>query len=133
MPTPDGNALYACMRRSGRKIGLDVGYSDARLAGHWVAWERHAGGEWRIDVHNLRSGRERLIIGHADGAALFLTTTGTAVWAQQLDSDVGVFANDVTRGGRLLARGAIDPASLRLAGLHVSWRADGGDYSADVR
>jgi hypothetical protein len=133
LPTPDGSALYACIRRSGRKIALDVSFSDARLSGRWVAWQRREGGDWRIDVRDLRSGRERLVVGHAAGKALFLTTTGTVVWAQQLDTDVGVFANDVARGGHLLGRGAIDPASLRLSGHRASWRADGGDYTADVR
>jgi hypothetical protein len=133
VPTPDGGGLYACIRRTGRKVPLDIGFSEARLSGRWVAWERHPGGEWRIAVHDLRSGRERQIFGHATGHALFLTTTGTAVWAQHLDSDVGVFANDVRTGGHLLGRGAIDPRSLRLAGHLVSWHADDGDYTAEVR
>jgi hypothetical protein len=133
LPTPDGSALYACIRRTGRKVPLEIGFTNARLAGRWVAWQRHLGGDWRIVVHDLRSGRERLIVGHAAGSALFLTTTGTAVWAQQLEPDVGVFANDVATGGHLLGRGAIAPASLRLDGRHVSWRAGDGDYSADVR
>ena len=40
VPTLTGNALFACIRRSGRKIALDDGYTNARLAGRWVAWER---------------------------------------------------------------------------------------------
>src|SRR5213075_3035265 len=95
VPTPGGAALYACIRRSGRKIPLDLRYADARLAGRWVAWQRHSRSKWRIDVHDLRTGRERLIDGHVTDHALFLTTTGTAVWAQRLDSDVGVFSNAV--------------------------------------
>jgi hypothetical protein len=134
VPTPDGSALYACIRRSGRKIPLDIGFADARLAGRWAAWQRRQGsGDWRLDVRDLRTTRERLVIGHAAEHALFLTTTGTVVWAQRLDPDVAVFANDVKTGGHLLGRGAIDPASLRLSGRRVSWRADASDYTADVR
>jgi hypothetical protein len=134
LPTPAGAALYACIRRTGRKIALDEGYSDARLSGRWVAWQRRAGGDRRrIDVHDLRTGRERLVDGHVAGRALFLTTTGTIVWAQQLDRSVGVFANDVRRGGRLLGNGAVEVGSLRVSGGHVNWRQDGLQYTADVR
>ena len=133
VPTPVGNALYACIRRTGRKVPLDISYSDARLAGRWAAWQRHENGRWRIAVRDLRSGRQRLIIGHVAEDALFLTTTGTAVWAQLLPSDVGVFANSLAGDGRLLGRGAVEPASLRVRGRHVSWRAGGSDYTADVR
>jgi hypothetical protein len=134
VPTPDGAALYACIRRTGRKVALDIGFADARLAGRWVAWQRRAvRGEWRIDVHDLRTGRERLVDGHVTQDALFLTTTGTIVWAQRLTDDIGVFANDVATGGHLLGRGAVDPASLRLDGRRVSWRAGGDLYTADVR
>lgn len=41
VPTPGGAALYACIRRSGRKVVLDDGDVDAesvRLAGRRVAW-----------------------------------------------------------------------------------------------
>ena len=89
-------------------------------------------GTWRIDVHDLRSGRERLVIGHVADHAIFLTTTGTIVWAQRLDQDVGVFANALRSGGRLLDRGAIEPTSLHLSGRHASWQKDGQAYSADV-
>jgi hypothetical protein len=133
VPTPDGAALYACIRRSGRKVALDIGFANARLSGRWVAWQRHAGGKWRIDVHDLRTGRERLIDGHAADRALLLTTTGTAVWAQRFDTEVGIYANDLRTGGHLLGRGEIQPSTLRLRGRRVSWKAADGDYTADVR
>src|SRR4051794_4690983 len=40
VPTPNGSALIACIRRTGRKIALDDSYTDARVAGRWAAWER---------------------------------------------------------------------------------------------
>ena len=133
VPTPSGSALYACIRRTGRKVILDDTYSDARLAGRWVAWQRHSPGKWRIDVHDLRKGRERLIDGHVADDSLFLTTTGTAVWAQRFTGAVGVFANDVKTGGHRLGLGDIDPATLHLSGRRVSWVENGDDYTADVR
>jgi hypothetical protein len=132
LPTPDGSALFACIRRTGRKIALDDRYADARLHGRWVAWQRHSGRQWRIDVHDLRTGRERLVDGHVMAHALFLSSTGTVVWAQDLGQTVDVVANERAAGGRVLGSGAIDPASLRLRGSVASWRADGADYTAEV-
>jgi hypothetical protein len=56
LPTPGGGSvLYACIRRSGRKVALDDGYSDARVAGRWVGWQRPVRkGRWRIVVRDLR-------------------------------------------------------------------------------
>lgn len=133
VPGLRGTALFACIRRTGRKVALDERYADARLSGRWVSWQRHTGGQWRIDVHDLRSGRERLVDGHVTDHAVFLTTTGTVVWAQAFDQGVFVFANDLRTGGHLLDNGAIDPSSLRLSGRHVSWLKDGQLSSADVR
>src|SRR3954451_23973677 len=60
-PTPEGSALFACIRRTGRKVALDDSFSDARVAGRWVAWQRAGGtGKWRIAVHDLSNGKERL-------------------------------------------------------------------------
>jgi hypothetical protein len=134
VPSPGGSALFACILRTGRKVALDEPYADARLAGHWVSWQRrNPDGQWRIAVHDLRTGRERFVDGHIAGHAAFLTTTGTAVWAQQFSGFVGIFANDLRTGGHVLGKGQIDPASLRLSGRLVSWRQDGADYTADVR
>jgi hypothetical protein len=132
VPTLKGPALFACVRRTGRKVALDDSYSDARLAGRWVAWQRHTGDRWRIDVHDLRRGRERLVDGHVVDHSLFLTTTGTIVWVHPETQGYAVFANDVRKGGHLLDNGNIDPSSLRLSGRHASWRKDGALFSADV-
>lgn len=136
IPTPGGSALFACIRRSGRKVLLDDSYTDARVAGRWVAWQR-AGrpGRWRIAVHDLRTGKERLVDGHVAAHSLLLTTRGTIVWAQQKDEgpETPLFANDTVSGGRLLDGASVDPASLRLAGRRVSWLSGGEPRSAVVR
>ncbi len=136
IPTPRGSALFACIRRSGRKSALDDNYSDARLAGRWAAWQRHSPhGVWRIVVRDLRTGRERFVIGHVAEASLRLTTTGTVVWAQLQDASPAtpLFANEARRGGRLLDGGAVNAASVRLAGRRVTWVSDGQAHSALVR
>ena len=129
LPTPQGAALFACIRRSGRKLALDDTYSDARITGRWVAWER-AGrpGHWRIAVHDLRTGKERLVSGHVAAHSLGLTARGSIVWAQQLDTgpQTPLFANEAGQPGRLLDGGEVDATSVRLSGRRVRW------FSSDV-
>lgn len=136
IPTPDGSALYACIRRTGRKIPLDEDATSARVAGRWAAWQR-AGkpGHWRIAVRDLRTGRERLVDGHVAESSLGLTTRGTIVWAQAQDSTSAtpLFVNDTLSGGRLLDGGAVDAGSVRLAGRRVSWVSGGEVRSATIR
>ena len=136
VPTPQGNALYACIRRSGRKIALDDGFADATVAGRWVAWQRPGEpGRWRIAVHDLRTGRERLVDGHVAAHSLRLTVRGSIVWAQQEESgeETPLYANETTTGGRLLDGGAIDATSVELHGRRVSWFRDDVMYTARVR
>lgn len=137
VPTPDGAALFACIRHSGRKIALDDSYSDARLAGRWVAWQRAGrAGRWRIAVHDLRTGRERLVDGHVAAHSLRLTLRGTVVWAQLQESstDTPLYANETTTGGRLLDGGAVDATSVTLTGRRVTWfTQDDVQHSAIVR
>ena len=136
IPTPDGTALFACIRRSGRKIALDDGYSDARLAGRWVAWQRPGtGGRWRIAVHDLRSGRERLVIGHVAAHSLVLTTRGSIAWAEQLDGSEAtpLYANELARGGRLLDGGDVDASSVDISGRRVMWISAGAEHTAVLR
>lgn len=134
VPTPSGAALFACIRRSGRKVALDDSYRDARVAGRWVAWQR-AGkpGRWRIAVHDLRTGKERLVNGHVAEHSLGLTTGGSIVWAQAQESgpETPLFANELEGGGRLLDAGEVDAASVDLAGRRVSWLS-GGERRAAV-
>jgi hypothetical protein len=136
VPTPEGAALFACIRRTGRKIALDDSFSDARVAGRWVAWQRAGGeGRWRIAVHDLRTGKERLVIGHVAAHSLGLTTRGSIVWAQQQHSsaDTPLYANEPSAGGRLLDSGAVDATSVQLAGRRVSWLSGGQTRTALVR
>jgi hypothetical protein len=136
IPTPRGSVLYACIRRSGRKIVLDENATDPRLTGRWVAWQRPgSGGRWRIAVHDLRTGRERLVDGHVAEHSLGLTARGTVVWAQEQDetSATPLYANDVASGGRLLDGGAVDATSVRLRGRTVTWVSAGQSRTTTVR
>jgi hypothetical protein len=135
-PTPEGTALFACVRRSGRKVALDDSFSDARVAGRWVAWQRMAAnGKWRIAVHDLRSGNERLVNGHVAAHSLALTTRGSIAWAQQQDSsaDTPLYANELGTGGRLLDGAAVDATSVELMGRRVSWLSGGEQHAAILR
>lgn len=136
VPTPRGSALLACIRRSGRKVALDDSYSDARVAGRWVAWQRSGRpGHWRIAVQDLRSGKSRLVNGHVAAHSLRLTIGGSIVWAQAQESgtETPLYANEITRGGRLLDGGAVDATSVRLAGRRVSWLSGGERRAAVLR
>jgi hypothetical protein len=136
VPTPDGSALYACIRRSGRKVPLDDGFADARLTGRWVAWERRdRPGQRRIVVHDLRSGKERLVNGHVAAHSLRLTARGSIVWAQRLENalQTPLFANEPGRGGHLLDGGEVDATSVVLNGRHVTWFSSDVLRSATVR
>jgi hypothetical protein len=136
VPTLNGLALFACIRQSGRKVALDDGFTDARVAGRWVAWQRaQTDRGWRIAVHDLRTGKERLVIGRVAAHSLRLTTRGSVVWAQELDSSTStpLYANEVGAGGRLLDDGAVDATSVDLAGRRVSWLSGGTRRSTLVR
>jgi hypothetical protein len=136
VPTPSGSALFACIRRSGRKVALDDSYTDARIAGRWVAWQRPGrAGKWRIAVNDLRTGKERLVIGHVAEHSLRLTSRGSIAWAQEQDGSPAtpLYANEVEDGGRLLDGGAVDAASVHLAGRRLSWLSGGDPRSALLR
>jgi hypothetical protein len=110
-------------------VALDDTFTNARLAGRWVAWQRAGrSGRWRIAVHDLRTGKERLVNGHVAAHSLKLTARGSIVWAQQLESTAHtpLFANEVGSGGRMLDNGDVDATSVVLAGRRVEW------YSSDV-
>ena len=136
VPTPSGAALFACIRRSGRKVALDDSYSDARIAGRWVAWQRPGSlGKWRIAVRDLRTGKERLVIGRVAAHSLKLTTRGSIAWAQALDDSAAtpLYANEVGRGGRLLDGGDVDVKSIDLAGRLLTWLSGGKPESVFLR
>lgn len=136
IPTPDGTALFACVRRTGRKVPLDDSFADAHLAGRWVAWQRPSrAGKWRIAVHDLRTGKERLVIGHVAAHSLVLTTRGSIAWAEQLDGSdaTPLYANELTSGGRLLDGGDVDASSVDISGRRVLWVSGGVERTAVLR
>jgi len=136
VPTPEGPALFGCIRRSGRKVALDDGFSDAHVAGRWVAWQRPAiAGKWRIAVHDLRTGKERLVNAHVAAHSLVLTTRGSIAWAQEQDGSAAtpLYANEVATGGRLLDGGDVDASSVDIAGRRVLWVSGGAERSAVLR
>jgi hypothetical protein len=136
VPTPSGPALFACIRRSGRKVALDDGYSDARIAGRWVAWQRTPSGDkWRIVVHDLRTGKERLVNARVAAHSLVLTTRGSIAWAQQQDGSPAtpLYANEVRSGGRLLDGGDVDASSVDITGRRVMWISAGVERTAVLR
>lgn len=133
---PAGRALFACIRRTGRKEYLDDDARAPRVAGRWVAWQRANDAERpRIVVHDLRTGRERLVVGRVAGRALVLTTRGTVAWVQRHLSrpETPLYANDTITGGSLLDGRDVDADSLRIAGRRVFWTAAGSQRSAVVR
>jgi hypothetical protein len=85
-------------------------------------------------VHDLRTSKERLVDGHVAAHSLGLTTRGSIVWAQQLESgpETPLYANELDGGGRLLDGGAVDAGSVELAGRRVSWLSGGEQRSATV-
>jgi hypothetical protein len=136
VPTPIGSALYACIRRTGRKVTLDDGYTDARVAGRWAAWQRpERADKWRIVVHDLRTGKERLVIGRVAAHSLKLTTRGSIAWAERLEGSdaTPLYANEPGVGGRLLDNGNVEATSVRLEGRLLSWSSDGVEYSSLLR
>ena len=136
VPTPDGSALFACIRRTGRKVALDDGFADARVAGRWVSWQRPgAAGRWRIVVHDLRTGKERLVIGHVAAGSLVVTARGSIAWAQIQDGAPAtpLYANEVGTGGRLLDGDDPDAGSITLAGRRLRWLSSGEWRTALLR
>ena len=135
VPTPQGSALYACIRRSGRKIALDYSFRDARLNGRWAAWQRGRPGHWRIAVRDLRTGKQRLVDGHVAVHSLALSARGSIVWAQLMESgpQTPLYANTITQGGRLLDGGDVDARSVRLKGRRVSWLSGGSRRTTTIR
>jgi hypothetical protein len=86
-------------------------------------------------VHDLRTGKERLVIGRVAAHSLVLTTRGSIAWANEQDgsTDTPLYANEVGTGGRLLDGGAVDASSVDITGRRVSWVSDGVERSAILR
>ena len=148
--------LKGCLRASGRKVLVvreyDDGYvesgayRDVRLAGRFVAVVFDAtdvsckaacppdyeATQTSVVISDIRSRRDRTTRTHAAAGSLRLSTAGVAAWLAPVAGGFEVHGYDGT-GEPVLDSGAVDPASLRLAGLHLTWANAGAARSAELR
>lgn len=149
--------LYACLRKTNRRVRLDTasddGYVSAqtfdtvRLNGRFVAWQHSEyDGSCKdqcppgydqtpveLRVANVRTRKVKRVDGSlGEGDALVVTRRGAIAWIEPGDP-VSVRAVDAD-GRRVLDEGDdIDGGSLRLSGSTVSWIAGGAPMSAVLR
>jgi hypothetical protein len=147
--------LSGCLRATGRKLLLaaeyDDGYvesgtyRDVRLAGRFVALVSDAidvsckaacppdyeATQTTVAIRDIRSRHSQFIRTHAQAGSLRLSATGVAAWLAPI---AGGFDLQVFDGAsyRALDSGAIDPASVALAGLHLTWANAGAPRSAEL-
>jgi hypothetical protein len=103
------------------------------LAGHFVAYENFAVGEydrhWDVVVQNLWTGKTRRISSQGGFvSALVMKPSGAAAWIVNTEGGpefYGVVVSDTT-GTRVVANGStIAPKSLALAGSTLYWTENG--------
>jgi hypothetical protein len=147
--------LTGCLRASGRKLLVvreyDDGYvesgafRDVRLAGRFVAVVFDAtdvsckaacppdyeATVTSVVVSDVRSRRDRTTRTHAQTGSLRLSTAGVAAWLAPVPGGFELHAYDGS-GEPVLDSGAIDPASVALAGLRLSWANAGAPRSAEL-
>lgn len=140
--------LTGCLRATGRKHLVvreyDDGYvesgayRDVRLAGRFVAVVFDATDvsckaacppdyettQTSIVISDIRSRRDRTTCTHEQAGSLRLSTAGVAVWLVPIPGGFELHAFDGS-GEPVLDSGAIDPASVALAGLHLTWANTG--------
>jgi hypothetical protein len=149
--------LYACLRRTGRRVRVDTAtddgyttssaYNAVRLTGRYVAWQHsdfdvsckadcppgYDPSSAHLRVHDLRTRRTRRVAGElGEGTALVLARTGAIAWIQP-GSPVSVRAADATGARVLYAGDDIDGGSLTVRGTTVGWIAGGTPMSAELR
>jgi hypothetical protein len=147
--------LRGCLRATGRRVLVvreyDDGYvesgtyRDVRLAGRFVAVVFDAtdvsckaacppdyeATQTSVVISDVRSRRDRTPRTHEAVGSLRLSTAGVAAWLAPIAGGFEVHAYDGS-GEPVLDSGAIDPASLRLAGLHLTWANAGVARSAEL-
>ena len=146
--------LTGCLRATGRKLLVvkeyDDGYvesgvyRDVRLAGRFVAVVFDATDvsckaacppDYEADPDLGRHQRHPHAAGpdHAHARAvpgsLRLSTAGVAAWLAPIEGGLELHGYDGT-GEPVLDSGAIDPASVKLAGLQLTWANAGAPRSA---
>jgi hypothetical protein len=147
--------LKGCLRASGRRVLVvkeyDDGYvesgayRDVRLAGRFVAVVFDAtdvsckaacppdyeATQTSIVISDIRTRRDRTTRTHEVPGSLRLATAGVAAWLAPIAGGSELHAYDGT-GEPVLDSGAIDPASVALAGLRLSWASAGLARSAEL-
>ena len=148
--------LTGCLRKTGRKLVVvreyDDGYvesgafRDVRLAGRFVAVVFDAtdvsckaacppdyeATKTSVVISDIRTRRDRTTRTHAQTGSLRLSTAGVAAWLAPTPGGFEVHAFDGD-GEPVLDSGAIDPASLALAGLQLTWANAGAARSAALK
>jgi hypothetical protein len=147
--------LTGCLRATGRKLLVvreyDDGYvesgafRDVRLAGRFVAVVFEATDvsckaecppgyeptQTSVVISDVRARRDRTTLTHAQPGSLRLSKAGVAAWLAPAPTGFEVHALDGA-GEPVLDSGAIDPASLALSGLRLTWTNAGVARSADL-
>jgi hypothetical protein len=147
--------LKGCLRASGRRVLVvkeyDDGYvesgafRDVRLAGRFVAVAFDAtdvsckaacppdyeATQTSIVISDIRTRRDRTTRTHEVPDSLRLSTAGVAAWLAPIAGGSELHAYDGT-GEPVLDSGAIDPASVALAGLRLSWANAGLPRTAEL-
>ena len=147
--------LRGCLRATGRRVLVvreyDDGYvesgtyRDVRLAGRFVAVvfdatdvsckaacpPEYEATQTSVVISDIRARRDRTTRTHVQAGSLRLSTAGVAAWLAPVAGGFEVHAYDGS-GEPVLDSGAIDPASLALAGLHLTWANAGVPRSAEL-
>lgn len=148
--------LFACIRRTGRKIeleeasdnGLDQSdsYGTVRLNGRFVAWSETVtdascradcppgfdGTTTGVTVRDLRARRARGVETSMAVTDLVVTTRGIAAWIEGTSDGAEVRSWTPGSSTTLLDSGAIALTSLRLVRDVASWRKGGSTFSATL-
>jgi hypothetical protein len=147
--------LTGCLRATGRKLLVvreyDDGYvesgafRDVRLAGRFVAVVFDATDIsckaacppdyeptlTSVVISDIRKRRDRTTRTDAQAGSLRLSTAGVAAWLAPIEGGVELRGYDGA-GENVLDSGAIDPASVKLAGLQLTWANAGAARSATL-